>query len=140
MNLKTLYGQYKRHFKNEKKQGNIKNGVHQDTYKEFEADMKNPNYGSVKKILDEQRNVKQKNKKKVWQEYKKMIKEEQLKAGQQTNQQGTYWGGTKPGKSGLGYHRTFSGLMKDRDAVHFIIANRIGNGEDAKDVLADFGY
>jgi hypothetical protein len=140
MNLKRLYGQYKRLFKKEKKQGNIQNGVRQDTYKEFEYDMADPNYGSIKKILDAQRNVKQENKAKVWQQYKKMIKDEQLKAGTQTSQAGTYWGNTQTQQDGLKYHRTFSGLMKDRNAVHYIIAHRISSGEDEREVLADFGY
>lgn len=140
MNIKKLYGQYKRHFQNEKKNGNIQNGVRQDTFKEFQHDMADPEYGSIKNILDAQRIVKQENKAKVWREYKKMLKEEQLKPGNQTTQNNTYWGGNKESVTGVGYHRTFTGLMRDRDAVHFIIAHRIENGEDSRDVLADFGY
>lgn len=141
MNLKTLYGQYKRLFQAEKKINNIKNDVRQDTYKEFVQDMADPTYGgSIKKILDQQRNVKPEERKALWKKYRKILKEEQLKPGQQTQQAGTYWGETSYGKNGLGYHRTFSGLMRDRHAQHFVIAYRIEHGEDKREVLADFGY
>lgn len=141
MNIKTLYGQYKALFKKEKKIGNIDGGMRQETFKQFENDMKDPNFGSVAKILDAQRYVKKDQKAQLWKDYQKIVKEQKLKPGQRISQKGTYWGETETAIDGLRYHRTFSGLLTDERYVkHCVIAYRLAHGEDKKEVLADYGY
>lgn len=37
-------------------------------------------------------------------------------------------------------HSTFAGFMRDKHAVHYMIAAEILNGRDREEVLADYGY
>lgn len=141
------YGLYKKIFKQERAIGNIKNGVRMSTFKEFKEDMKEYN-NNIVAILNEQRMLTPELKKKVWRDYKKFRKQN-LKPGDYTIQEGTYWGGTSKSQSeniagydveGLDYHTSLSGLLHDKHAVHFLISRRIADGENQKDVLAEYGY
>lgn len=119
MNTKTLYGQYKYLYRKERKQFNIKRDMHQLTYKQFVRVIAEPETDSIKKILDAQRLIKQENKAKKWREYQKLLKDK---------------------NTTLKKHKTFKSYMRDRATFAATIAERIRNGEDRKDVLADYGY
>lgn len=140
VSIATRYGQYKKLFQKEKKIHNIKNNVRQLTRKQFEAVIKEAETNSIKKILAKQTILATaKLKKDTLKRYNKAIKAN-LKPGDFAIYDDTYFGENNEETEGLGYHRTLSGLLKDRDAVHFLISDRIIAGEDRYDVLADFGY
>lgn len=59
----------------------------------------------------------------------------------------SYWGGEieevikKPENFKLGYHRTMSGFLKDKHAIHFMITFEIELGElSREEVLDEYGY
>lgn len=135
-NIKTGYGNYKRWFQYEKKHGNIKNGVRQLTLKDFK--LMNESGVTTTEILNMQKMISggYKVKQKTWKAYKKL----KLKADESLVQEGTWFGRGSQNEAGLSYHRTLSGLMKDKHALHFLISLRTVEEGDRKEVLADYGY
>ena len=135
------YEAYRRKFYAEKKLGNVKQGVRVLTANQYRRAKKEGL--SDTKILKAQTMLHgQAEKKAFWREYKKLKK--RISRGESIILEDTYFGGAYDEDSeeieGLSYHYNLSGLLKDKDAMHFLISYRIMNGEDREEVLADYGY
>lgn len=136
------YDTYRRKFYAEKKIGNTKQGVRVLTAKQYRRAKKERL--SDTKILESQTMLHgQAEKKAFWREYKKIKK--RISRGETVILEDTYFGSAYDEESdeieGLSYHYNLSGLLKDKDAIHFIISFRIKfQGEKREEVLADYGY
>ena len=131
------YENYRQKFYAEKKIGNVKQGVRVLTPNQYRRATKEGI--TDRKILNAQTMLHSKREKKdVWKQYKKVRKE--FERGETLTQEGTYFGENYEEDEGLSYHYNLSGLLKDKDALHFIIAYRLQEGEDREEVLADYGY
>jgi len=131
------YQGYRNKFYAEKKIGNIKNGVRVLTASQYRRAKKE---GITDKgILKEQTILTTKAEKTaVWKEYKKVKKN--YSRGESIIQEDTYFGESYEEDEGLRYHYNLSGLLNDRDALHFLISYEIHGGEDREEVLAKYGY
>ena len=138
-NYKKGYASYVAKFKEEKKLGNIKNGVRQLTFKQYNA-VRNKDKLNNKQIIDKQVILKDSVKNKVWKHYTKVKDKLNLTRGDRSIDENTFWGESWEEDEGLGYHRTMSGLLHDRYSLHFLISNRVDLGEDRDEVLSDYGY
>jgi hypothetical protein len=131
------YENYRRKFYDQKKEGNIKQGVRVLTINQYKRARKESLNDT--KILKAQTILhSKKEKREIWSQYKRIRKS--YKRGETLDQEGTYFGETYESEEGLAYHYNLSGLMKDKDALHFMISFRIAEGEERKEVLADYGY
>lgn len=138
MKKKTkVYEAYRQKFYAEKKIGNVKQGVRVLTANQYRRARKEGINDT--KILKAQTMLHSKSEKNyVWREYSKIKKK--YSRGEQLVQEGTYFGESRDEEEGLSYHYSLSGLLKDKDALHFMISSRIDDGEDRMEVLADCGY
>lgn len=132
------YIAYRNKFYAEKKIGNVKNGVRLLTPSQYkrarQEDLADRDILKAQTILHSKAE-----KKDFWRYYNKVRKT--FSRGEKIEQEGTYFGENLEETEGLSYHYNLSGLLKDRDALHFLISFRIDNiGEDRKAVLADYGY
>lgn len=131
------YQAYRQKFYVEKKIGNVKQGVRVLTANQYRRARKeginNTNILKAQTLLHSKRE-----KDYVWREYKKIKKS--FSRGETTEMEGSYFGETYEEDEGLSYHYSLSGLLKDKDAIHFMITFRINDGEDRAEVLADYGY
>lgn len=131
------YQVYRQKFYAEKKIGNVKQGVRVLTSNQYRtARKKKMNDTSILKAQTLLHSKREKDY--VWREYKKIKKT--YSRGETIEQEGTYFGETYEEDEGLSYHYSLSGLLKDKDAIHFMISFRINDGEDRAEVLADYGY
>lgn len=131
------YQVYRQKFYAEKKIGNVKQGVRVLTANQYRrARKKKMNDTSILKAQTLLHSKREKDY--VWREYKKIKKT--YSRGETIEQEGTYFGETYEDDEGLSYHYSLSGLLKDKDAIHFMISFRINDGEDRAEVLADYGY
>lgn len=148
------YKSYRKQYAEAKRIGNIKRKVRVLTRNQYN---KAREIGFTnKQILKEQRLVSSKSDMNLyWKTYQKLVKST-IKPGNTSVLNNTYWGTGKKDEnvvhfkkyknftSGheLGYHRTFKGLLRDKNALHMIIAFAIENNKDRKreEVLADYGY
>lgn len=138
-NYKKSFEKYKALFKAEKKIGNVKNGVKQLTYKQYQQ-VRNIDKYSNAEIIRQQTILDKAGKKRAWSDYQKIIKKSKLKPGESDIYDNSYWGENIEDIEGLNYHKSLSGLLKDRHSLHFIISDRIIHGEDKDGVLKDYGY
>lgn len=131
------YQAYRQKFYVEKKIGNVKQGVRVLTANQYRRARKeginDTNILKAQTLLHSKRE-----KDYVWREYKKIKKS--FSRGETTEMEGSYFGETYEEDEGLSYHYSLSGLLKDKDAIHFMITFRINDGEDRAEVLADYGY
>lgn len=131
------YQAYRQKFYVEKKIGNVKQGVRVLTANQYRRARKeginDTNILKAQTLLHSKRE-----KDFVWREYKKIKKT--FSRGETIEQEGSYFGETYEENEGLSYHYSLSGLLKDKDAIHFMITFRINEGEDRAEVLADYGY
>lgn len=131
------YQAYRQKFYVEKKIGNVKQGVRVLTANQYRRARKeginDTNILKAQTLLHSKRE-----KDYVWREYKKIKKT--FSRGETIEQEGSYFGETYEEGEGLSYHYSLSGLLKDKDAIHFMITFRINDGEDRAEVLADYGY
>lgn len=140
------YENYRRKFYAEKKLGNVKQGVRVLTANQYRRARKGDRRESGlsdTKILKAQTMLHgQAEKKALWREYKKLKK--RISRGESIILEDTYFGGAYDEEAdeieGLSYHYNLSGLLKDKDAIHFLISYRILQGENREEVLADYGY
>lgn len=131
------YQVYRQKFYAEKKIGNVKQGVRVLTANQYRRARKEKmNDTSILKAQTLLHSKREKDY--VWREYKKIKKT--YSRGETIEQEGTYFGETYEDDEGLSYHYSLSGLLKDKDAIHFMISFRINDGEDRAEVLADYGY
>lgn len=131
------YQVYRQKFYAEKKIGNVKQGVRVLTANQYRRARKEKMNDTS--ILEAQTLLHSKREKNyVWREYKKIKKT--YSRGETIEQGGTYFGESYEDEEGLSYHYSLSGLLKDKDAIHFMISFRINDGEDRAEVLADYGY
>ena len=132
-----VYQVYRQKFYAEKKIGNVKQGVRVLTANQYRRARKeginDTNILKAQTLLHSKRE-----KDYVWREYKKIKKT--YSRGETIEQEGTYFGESYEDEEGLSYHYSLSGLLKDKDAIHFMISFRINDGEDRAEVLADYGY
>lgn len=136
------YLAYRDKYYAEKRRGNIKRHQTVFSYKEF-REAEKAGFSSYK-ILKSQRILKTKEEeRKTWRLYKKLRKVysrgETIEAETQYFTEGGE-GETEDVTLELGYHYNLSGLLNDREAIHFMITFRIGSGEERPEVLADYGY
>ena len=135
------YEAYRRKFYVEKKIGNVKQGVRVLTANQYRRARKE-NLSDTKILKAQTMLHGQKEKKAVWKEYSKIKK--RIGRGESVLMEDTYFGSAYDEESeeleGLSYHYNLSGLLKDKDAIHFLISYRIINGEEREEVLADYGY
>ena len=132
---KKSYEKYVKEFKAEKKENNIKRDVRQMTRKQYES-FRNEGY-SHKEILKSQIILKNKRiKEKVWKEYSKL----ELKNGETSVYDNSYWGKNIYETEGLNKHRSLKALMKDRHMLHFMITQTIDEIGDRDEALAYYGY
>ena len=138
MKKKTkVYEAYRQKFYAEKKIGNVKQGVRVLTANQYRRARKEGINDT--KILKAQTLLHSKREKNyIWREYKKIKK--RYSRGETLEQEGTYFGESYEEDEGLSYHYSLSGLLKDKDAIHFMISQRIADGEDRVEVLANYGY
>lgn len=155
------YQQYREKFYSEKRRGNIKNGLRVFSAKQFQNALK---YGEMKegdkkvpytptRILNKQKKLSTKAAERAtWRAYLKMRKG--IERGERISVSDSFLGLTKTDEGGislaeamdlqedasLGYHYGISGLLKNNYALHDIISFRITEGEEQKEVLADYGY
>jgi len=131
------YQAYRQKFYVEKKIGNVKQGVRVLTANQYRRARKeginDTNILKAQTLLHSKRE-----KDYVWREYKKIKKS--FSRGETIEMEGSYFGETYEEDEGLSYHYILSGLLKDKDAIHFMITFRINDGEDRAEVLADYGY
>lgn len=142
------YENYRRKFYAEKKIGNIKKKVHVLSQRQYRNARLGTNARGKRdpreamsdaQILREQTILASKaEKRRVWKEYQEIRLS--FNRGEALIQEGTYFGESREDIEGLSYHYNLSGLLKDGDALHFIISNRIEKGEGREEVLADYGY
>lgn len=138
-NYNVGYEQYSRGFYELKKAGNLKKDMRKFSKKTYNK-LRAAGY-STKEILKEQTFLDKKKQKNAWKAYKKLINKDKLKPGEATLYDNTYWGRNNEEEEGLGYHRTLSGLMRDKHAIHFLITNDILTGDKSREeVLAQYGY
>ena len=136
-NYNVGYEQYSRKFYELKKAGNLKRDMRKFSKKTYNK-LRAMGY-STKEILKEQTFLSKKKQKTVWKNYKKLRKN--LNPGEATLYDNSYWGRNNEEEEGLGYHRTLSGLMRDKDAIHFLITNDILTSDKSREeVLAQYGY
>jgi len=137
MERTKAYEAYRRKYYAEKRIGNTKNGVRVLTINQYRRARKEGL--TDKTILNAQTILSSKGQKtKVWNEYKKVKKS--YNRGDKIIQEKTYFGEDFDEDEGLSYHYNLSGLLNDRDALHFIISYQIYDGEDREVVLARYGY
>lgn len=131
------YQAYRDKYYAEKKIGNTKNNEVVFSQKEFNEAKK---HGfTTKQILNSQTYLHNKTEKEAFfRKYKKIRKT--YSRGETVYHEQTYFGGQREGVEGISYHYNLSGLLNDKNAMHFIISNRIREGEDREKVLADYGY
>ena len=131
------YTKYRNKFYIEKRIGNVKQGVRVLSPNQYRRARKENL--SDKKILKAQTLLHSKaEKNELWNYYKKIRVD--FNRGESLIQENTYFGETDEDLEGLSYHYNISGLLKDKDAMHFIISYRINDGEEREEVLADYGY
>ena len=136
-NYNVGYEQYSRGFAELKSYNNLKVGVRKFSKKTYNK-LREMGY-STKEILKEQMFLSKKKQKTVWKNYTKLRKN--INPGEATLYDNSYWGRNNEKEEGLGYHRTLSGLMRDKNAVHFLITNDILTSDKSKEeVLAQYGY
>lgn len=136
-NYNVGYEQYSRKFSELKKSNNLKVGMRKFSkkrYNELRADG-----NSNKDILEAQMFLSKKQQKTAWKNYTKL--REDLNPGKTKLYNKSYWGKNNKKEEGLGYHRTFTGLMRDKNAIHFLITNDILTSDKSREeVLAQYGY
>lgn len=133
------YEEYKERFKYEKKLGNVKRGVRMLSEKQYNRVRKEDGYNN-KTIIEKQTILTEKMKKKVIRD----LNDANIRKGQFSILENTFFGESEEtmdlDSNTLGYHRTLSGFLHDRYALHYLIASRITMGETQEEVLADYGY
>lgn len=133
------YEDYKIRFQQEKKLGNVKNGVRQLTKRQYDKVRKEDGYNN-KTIIEKQTILTEQMKKRVIRD----LNEADIRKGQFNILENTFFGASEESTdldaNTLGYHRTLSGFLHDKYALHYLIASRITAGEDEVEVLADYGY
>lgn len=152
MKRTKAYQQYRDRFYQEKKRGNIINGVRILSASQYKNAVNKGKY-TTRKILNKQMKITTKKaERETWKTYLKMRK--QIQRGETITVSDSFIGLTKSTvggigteeadvmqeESGLGYHYNISGLLKDNYVLHDIISFRIAEGEEQKEVLADYGY
>lgn len=136
-NYNVGYKKYSQQFAELRKARNVKQGVRKFTKKTYNK-LRSQGF-SNKEILEEQMFLSESKQAEIWQKYLKI--RENIKPGESTIYDSSYWGQNEDETEGLGYHRTMTGLMRDKDAFHFMITNDILNsGLDREEVLAQYGY
>lgn len=134
------YIEYRQRYYKERRRGNIKS--HQIVFS-FEDYKEAKKEGfTTYKILKDQKILKTKaEERKIWNLYKKLRKV--YSRGETIDAETEYFaegGGREDVDLVLGYHYNLSGLLNDRNAIHFMITFRIQAGEERPEVLADYGY
>lgn len=152
MKRTKAYQAYRDRFYQEKRRGNIINGVRILSASQYKNAVNKGNY-TTRKILNKQMKITTKKaERETWKSYLKMRK--QIQRGETITVSDSFKGLTKSTvggigieeadvmqeESGLGYHYNISGLLKDNYVLHDIISFRIAEGEEQKEVLADYGY
>ena len=138
-NYNVGYEQYSRQFSELKRSNNLKRDVRKFSKKTYN-DLRARGY-STKEILKEQMFLSKKKQKLAWKNYTKLKNKNKLKPGEATLYDNSYWGENNEEIEGIGYHRTLSGLMSDKNAFHFLITNDIlTSGKSREEVLAQYGY
>lgn len=136
-NYNVGYEQYSRQFSELKKSNNLKRDVRKFSKKTYN-ELRSMGY-STKEILKEQMFLDKKKQRRAWKNYKKI--REQLNPGEAATYDNSYWGENNEEIEGIGYHRTLSGLLRDKNAFHFLITNDIlTSGKSREEVLAQYGY
>ena len=146
------YQDYRDRFYTEKRRGNLMKGMRVFNQKQFSNAVKSGTY-TQRKLVNKQMLLKSKaEEKKVWSIYMRMRRG--IERGEHIVVHDSFMGlaeTPKNGitiseaeelqeKSGVGYHYKIEALLHDKYALHDIIAFRINDGEDQKEVLADYGY
>ena len=134
------YQNYRDKYYAEKKLGNVKQGSIVFSPSQYKASKK---AGLTdKQILNASTIFKSKGEKtQFWKQYQKMRKE--YSRGETKEFNNYYYNDEQElikETRELKYHYNFSGLMKDKYAMHLIISWRILHGEEKAEVLADYGY
>lgn len=139
-NYNVGYKKYSEEFALLKKAHNVKQGVRKFTKKQY--NIMRAEGDSNKDILAAQTFLDKKQQKEAWEKYLKI--RETIKPGDKKKYEDSYWGQNEEEDEGLGYHTKFEGLMRDKDAFHFLITNDMLNRKDLnmtrEEVLAQYGY
>lgn len=139
-NYNVGYKKYSQEFELLKKAHNVKQGVRKFTKKQYNR--MRAEGDSNKDILAAQTFLTKEQQKVAWEKYKKI--REELKPGDKKIFKDSYWGEAEAGRDGLGYHTKLAGLMRDKDAFHFLITNDMLNRSELNmtrdEVLAQYGY
>ena len=146
------YQKYRERFYAEKKLGNVKVDVrilNAKTYKKYRTE-RDPSVGrplTDREIIDSQTMLHGKGAKtKSWKDYLRIRKT--FQRGQVKTLKNKYIADIdeegdiifKEEENELFYHYNLRGLLHDKHAIHMLITGRILEGEDRKEVLADYGY
>ena len=146
------YQRYRERYYIERKLGNVKQGVKVYSAKQYkemrtipDKDLKRPL--TDKEILNAQTMLQSKaGKNKVWRDYlrlrktfkrgtKKTYKYQEIR---DIDEEGDIL--FEEREEELYYHYNLQGLLRDKFVIHRLITARIAEGEDRKEVLADYGY
>lgn len=140
-NYNVGYKKYSQEFDLLKKAHNVKQGVRKFTKKQY--NLSRAEGDSNKDILAAQTFLTKEQQKMAWEKYLKI--REELKPGDKKVFEKSYWGATEEiVDNSLGYHKNFAGLMRDKNAFHFLITNDMLNRKELnmtrEEVLAQYGY
>lgn len=139
------YETYERNFQQSKANGLVLHGVRQLTRKQWANEI---SQGMTNTAIINNQTMSKKAAQRAYKQYQKLMKDTRLNPGEVAIElEKTYWGHNNKDKNAkiiyreLGYHRTFSGFMKDKHAVHMMISFEIKLGERSREeILDDYGY
>lgn len=137
------YETYKNKFEQAKKQGIVLHGVRQLTQKQWANEIRQ---GMTNTSILNAQTMSRKAAQRAYKQYQKIMKQRLQPGEAAVELEKTYWGHNATDNNfntvyrELKYHRTFSGFMKDKNAIHMMISYEIAMGRPREEVLDEYGY
>lgn len=139
------YDAYINKYKQAKKEGIVLQGVRPLTRKQWTNEIRQ---GMTNTSILNAQTMSRKAAKRAYQQYKKLMVNKRINSGEAAvEMENTYWGNNSLDKNSkviyreLKYHRTFSGFMRDKHAIHMMISFEIKLGEKTRQqILNEYGY
>ena len=139
-NYNVGYKKYSQEFAKLRKESNVKQGMRKFTKKQY--NQMRAEGETNKTILESQMFLNKKQQQEAWKHYLEI--RQTIKPGSKKAYNNSYWGYNEEEEEGLGYHTKFEGLMRDKDAFHFLITDAMSHRKETdmtrEDVLAQYGY
>lgn len=137
------YETYSQQFEANKKQGLIQQGVRKLGKNQWANEIRQ---GMTNTSILENQSLNKKAAKRAFEQYNKIVKKNMKPGETSLELQKTYWGNNALDKNKqqvthtMGYHRTLSGFLHDKNAIHMMISYEIMSGRSREEVLDDYGY